>query len=66
MTTSKPKKAAIRTSKEAESKSGLVPEGDVRLTANIRGDLHMKLKMKAVVERTTIGELIEELIEKHL
>ena len=47
-------------------RSGLVPEGDVRLTANIRADLHMKLKMRAVQERTTIGELIEELIEKHL
>lgn len=44
-------------------KSGLVPEGDVRLTANIRGDLHMKLKMRAVQERTTVGELIEAWIE---
>lgn len=46
--------------------SGLVPEDDVRLTANIRKDLHLKLKIKAAEERTTIGELIEELIEKHL
>ena len=66
MEVSKPKKAAQRASKKSEPKSGLVPEGDVRLTANIRGDLHMKLKMKAVLDRTTIGELIEELIEKHL
>ena len=43
-------------------KSGLIPEGDVRLTANIRGDLHMKLKMRAVQERTTVGELIEDWI----
>lgn len=46
--------------------SGLVPEDDVRLTANIRKDLHLKLKIKAAEERTTIGELIEKLVEKHL
>jgi len=44
-------------------KSGLIPEGDARLTANIRGDLHMRLKMRAVQERTTIGELIEQWVE---
>lgn len=44
-------------------KSGLVPEGDVRLTANIRGDLHLKLKIRAAQERTTVGELIEQWIE---
>jgi hypothetical protein len=41
----------------------LVPEGDVRLTANIRQDLHLKLKIRAATERTTVGELIEEWIE---
>ena len=44
-------------------KSGLLPTGDVRLTANIREDLHLKLKIKAAQERTTIGELIEEWIK---
>lgn len=44
-------------------RSGLVPEGDVRLTANIRGDLHLKLKIRAAQERTTIGELIEQWVE---
>jgi hypothetical protein len=44
-------------------KSGLVPEGDVRLTANIRGDLHQRLRIRAVQERTTVGELIEKWIE---
>lgn len=44
-------------------KSGLVPEGDVRLTANIRGDLHLKLKIKAAEQRTTVGELIERWVE---
>ena len=46
----------------AGQKSGLVPEGDVRLTANIRGDLHLKLKIRAAQERTTVGELIEQWI----
>ena len=44
-------------------RSGLVPEGDVRLTANIRGDLHLKLKIRAAQERTTVGELIEQWVE---
>lgn len=44
-------------------KSGLLPPGDVRLTANIREDLHLKLKIRAAQERTTIGELIERWIE---
>jgi hypothetical protein len=43
--------------------SGLVPAGDVRLTANIRADLHMKLKIRAVERRTTVGELVEQWIE---
>ena len=60
------KKTAQRASQAVESKSGMVPEGDVRLTANIRGDLHLKLKIEAAQRRTTIGELIEELIEKHV
>lgn len=46
--------------------SGLVPENDVRLTANIRKDLHLKLKIAAAEQSTTIGELIEALVEKHL
>jgi hypothetical protein len=49
-----------------ESLSGQVPEGDIRLTANIRDDLHLKLKITAARRRTTIGELIEELVEKYL
>ncbi len=44
-------------------RSGQLPEGDVRLTANIRSDLHLKLKIRAATERTTIGELIEGWVE---
>lgn len=47
-----------------KSKSGLVPEGDVRLSANVRADLHMKLRERAIRDRTTVGELIEGFIEK--
>jgi hypothetical protein len=45
------------------SKAGKVPQNDVRLTANIRADLHLKLKIEAANKRTTIGELLEKLIE---
>ena len=50
----------------AKSAPGPVPEGDVRLTANIRQDLHLKLKIAAATRRTTIGELIEALVEQYL
>ena len=46
--------------------SGLVPEGDVRLTANISEEHHTKLKIAAAIQRTTIGELIERLIDTTL
>lgn len=46
--------------------TGAVPAGDVRLTANIREDLHLKLKIAAAHRRTTIGELIEQLVEQYL
>ena len=39
-----------------------MPQNDVRLTANIRQDLHLKL-IEAANRRTSIGELLEELIE---
>lgn len=47
----------------AGQKSGLIPQGDVRLTANIREELHTKLKVRVAQERTTVGELIEAWIE---
>jgi hypothetical protein len=45
---------------------GGAPAGDVRLTVNIREDLHLKLKIAAAKRRTTIGELLEGLVEQHL
>lgn len=52
--------------KLAVGPSGKVPSGDVRMTANIRSDLHIKLKIAAAERQTTIGELIEELVERYL
>ena len=52
--------------KAVKAAPGPVPEGDVRLTANVREDLHLRLKIAAATRRTTIGELIEELVELHL
>lgn len=46
--------------------SGLVPSGDIRLTANIRKDLHLKLKIYAAEQRTTIGEVLERLLARYL
>ncbi|WP_136516136.1 hypothetical protein [Geomonas edaphica] len=70
---SRPRKGAAPGRKKAplskaapKGVSGLVPEGDVRLTANIRQDLHLKLKIASAYRRTTIGEILEELIEKYV
>ena len=49
-----------------KSRSGLVPKGDTRLAANIRKDLHKRLKHAAIDKNMTVGELVESLIEKHL
>ncbi len=52
--------------KKSTGKSGQVPDGDVRLTANIRQSLHLRLKIEAAHRRITIGELVEELIQKNI
>ncbi|WP_318258135.1 plasmid partition protein ParG [Geobacter anodireducens] len=38
----------------------------MRLTANMREDIHLKLKIAAARQRTTIGEILEELVEKYI
>ena len=48
------------------SKSHFAPTGDVRLTLNVREHLHRDLKMASVLTRTTMGELIEQLIAEKL
>lgn len=42
------------------------PDGDKRLTINIKAELHKKLKIAAINNEMTAGELIEALIQKHL
>jgi hypothetical protein len=59
-------KQTTKTKSDIKTVSGLVPDGDVRLTANIRQDLHLKLKIAAAHRRTTIGEIIEELVSKYI
>jgi predicted HicB family RNase H-like nuclease len=39
--------------------------GDVRLTLNIRKDLHRRLQTEATRRRTTVGEVVEQLLKKH-
>lgn len=60
----RPSRATQAATESPASMSGKVPEGDVRLTANVRQDLHLKLKIAAAEQRTTIGELIEDMIEE--
>jgi hypothetical protein len=45
-------------------KSRFAPAGDFRLTVNMRDDLHQRLKIEAVKRRTTVGELLETLVER--
>jgi len=42
------------------------PEGDKRLTINIREDLHKRLKIAAIEKEMTAGEIIEQLVEKYI
>lgn len=57
---------------KTQATSGQIPTGDIRLTANIRRDLHKWLKDAATQRQYetgkgfTIGELIEEMIETHM
>ncbi len=59
-------KARSRKKPKPTGTSGQVPDGDVRLTANIRQSLHLRLKIEAAHRRITIGELVEELIQKNI
>ena len=42
------------------------PEGDRKLTINIREDLQKRVKIAAIEKEMTAGEIIEQLVEKHL
>ena len=55
---------AARRFAKGRGTSGHVPNGDKRLTANIREDLHLRLKIGAARRSTTIGEMLERMIKK--
>ena len=48
------------------TRSGLVPQGSTRFTMNMREEVHIRLKIAAAKERRTMGELVEELVERHI
>jgi len=49
-----------------KEKAGPVPEGYTRLTVNMDNNCHMKLKLAAVKQGTTMGKLLENLVNKHI
>ena len=51
---------------EQKSTGHKVPTGDVRLTANVSKAHHRKIKMAAARQETTIGDILEQLIENYL
>lgn len=61
-----PSKKAAAAAADATSTSRFPPSGDIRLTVNLREDLHMRLKMEAVKRRTTVGEILEDLVQEHI
>jgi len=64
---SKGKIIAPRASKKANNtRIFFAPEGDKRLTINLNADLHKKLKIAAIEQDITAGEIIEKLIKKYL
>ena len=44
-------------------RGGYAPAGDVRLTINIKQELHRKLKIKAIEENTTVGRMVEAWVQ---
>jgi len=54
---------AARKAAPTGQKSGLVPAGDVRLTVNIREDVHKALRIRAINDKTTVGDMIEAWVD---
>ena len=63
------KKAALdfaeKGTKTNKLEGNKVPTGDIRMTANVSIQHHRKIKAAAANQGTTIGELIEQMIDKH-
>ena len=49
-----------------QTRSNQAPDGDVRLTLNVRAELHQKLKVASAMTRVTMGELVEQLVAEKL
>ena len=52
--------------KKTKKRKGNIPEGDRRLGMNVSEKVFKELKHAAVNLDTTIGEIVEELVTKHL
>ena len=63
-TVTKIKNAEVVIHTRPVSVSGQIPEGETRLSANIRSDLHMKLKMTATIRKTSMSAILENLISE--
>lgn len=63
----KPSLAAVTTFAEGGNvltiRGRHAPAGDVRLTINIKQELHRKLKIKAIEENTTVGRMVEAWVQ---
>ena len=61
-------KIMARTAPKSASNTRIffAPEGDKRLTINLNAELHKKLKIAAIEQEITAGEIIEQLLEKYL
>ena len=61
-------KTMARTASKSASNTRIffAPEGDKRLTINLNAELHKKLKIAAIEQDITAGEIIEKLLEKYL
>jgi hypothetical protein len=51
---------------DSKTRVFFAPEGDKRLTINLKVELHKKLKIAAIEQDITAGEIIEQLLEKYL
>ncbi len=63
-----PRVIAKKSTQKAKPKTvpGQLKEGDVKLTANVKEELHIKLKVKAAMERTSISDIVERLLVKYM
>ena len=56
----------LKSAADLSRPSNFPPAGSVRLTINLRKDLHLRLKVASARQSETIGLILETLIEKHV